>query len=198
MTLPEQTDLTVCIARARDGDAAAREALFRRIYDELRRLARSVPGAGRDGETMQPTALVNEAFLELERRFPMPPERIEESRATFYRSVALAMRTIVRDHFRARNAAKRGGGERPIELDEAWAQTSAREQFGAVDMLALDDALDKLEREHPRWHDIVMQRYYAGRTIEQVADVLGVARSTVAADWRLARAWLRKELEGAS
>ena len=186
-------DLTREIAAARAGDEAARAELFSALYGELKRIAARTPHVGRPGDTMQPTVLANETFLELTRRFPPPPRSIPESRATFFRTVALAMRTILRDHWRGKLAAKRGGGARGVALDEAHVGAADRE---ALEFLALDEALDRLERYNARWHHVVLHRYFAGRTISETAEMVGVAESTVSSDWQLARAWLRDEMKG--
>lgn len=187
-------DLTRMIGDARGGGAQAKRALYERIYAELRAIAGRTPRAGRAGDTLQPTVIVNELFVEFERRFPPPPGDIPESRATFFRTVALAMRTICRDYWRAQSAQKRGGGVRPAPINEHL--DAADDLVRDSEFLDLDEALSRLESFNPRWFEVVMHRYFAGRTIAQTAELLGMAESTVSADWQLARAWLRKELAG--
>ncbi len=187
-------DLTLLIRHAREGSGRERDALFEAVYDELKRIAASVPRVGRVGETMQPTVLTHELWLELARRFPDAPRAIEESRATFFRSVALAMRTILRDYHRGRVAAKRGGGRARAGLDDLDAGAPG-EDGDSARFLAIDEAIEALEAYNERWHAVVLQRFYGGRTIEQTAEILGVAPSTVIADWKLARAWLRGRLQ---
>lgn len=184
--------LTWLIESART-DPARREDLFALIHEDLRAIARSTPHVGRHGDTLQPTVLVNELFIQLDRRFPAPPRDRPESRATFFRSVALVMRTIVRDHWRARIADKRGGGLGAVPLKGDEADPATLDQ---TDFLALDDALGGLERYNRRWYEVVLMRYFAVRSIEETALLLGIADSTVSSDWRLARAWLRREMEG--
>lgn len=191
---PRQDDLTQLIGDARGGDPSARERLYDRVYDELRSIARRTPRVGRPGQTLQPTVIVSELFVEFERRFPPPPRDIPESRATFFRTVALAMRTICRDYWRAQHAQKRGGGAAPAPLDERLDAAPRDELMTDSGFLDLDEALTRLEHFNKRWYEVVMQRYFAGRTIAETATLLGMAESTVSADWQLARAWLRKEL----
>ncbi|MCA9304960.1 MAG: sigma-70 family RNA polymerase sigma factor [Phycisphaerales bacterium] len=185
------------IGDARGGDPAARERLYERIYSELRGIAQRTPRAGRAGDTLQPTVIVNELFVEFERRFPPPPRDIPESRATFFRTVALAMRTICRDYWRSQVAQKRGGGQKPARINEHL-DGGADELMTPSGFLDLDAALSRLESFNPRWFEVVMHRYFAGRSIAQTAELLNMAESTVSADWQLARAWLRKELAGES
>jgi RNA polymerase sigma factor (TIGR02999 family) len=163
------------------------------VYDDLRRIARSRAGVGGAGQTLQPTVLVNEALCEILRRMDSPEGLPASSRTEFFGIVASAMRTIVKDHHRARRAAKRGGGERPSPLlgDEPDLDDTP---FGRVDLMALDESLNRLERYEPRWHQVVLYRFYAGRTIEQTAELLGAGVTLVKADWRGARAWLARDL----
>jgi len=186
------------IGDARGGSPEARERLYERIYSELRGIARRTPRAGRAGDTLQPTVIVNELFVEFERRFPPPPRDVPESRATFFRTVALAMRTICRDYWRSQMAQKRGGGEKPAQINERLDGASDDELMTPSGFLDLDEALSRLETFNTRWFEVVIHRYFAGRTIAQTAELLNMAESTVSADWQLARAWLRKELTGES
>ncbi|MEM7228851.1 MAG: ECF-type sigma factor [Planctomycetota bacterium] len=196
MTMSNRDDFSTLIAQARDGDAEAGERLFAEVYDQLRQIARRSRFVGKDGETMQPTVLVNEAFLSLGKRWPMPPDNEPDNRATFFRTVALAMRTILREHWRSKQALKRGGGEQPLALDEQLTPDHGGEALDRADYLALDSAMDKLERYNHRWHDVVLHRYFAGRTNEETATMLGVGLTTVKTDWQLARAWLHREIMG--
>lgn len=181
------------------GHSAARDELYNAVYSELRQIAASMPRVGGYGDTLQPTVLANEVFLQLERRFPAAPAEIPESRATFYWSVALAMRTIIRDHWRASNAAKRGGDHNKMQLGQLDPSSPRPiEEDSAIDALVLDATIERLKEFDERWHRVVMYRYYANRTIEETAAMLGVAPSTVKRDWQLARAWLLREIEGGS
>jgi RNA polymerase sigma factor (TIGR02999 family) len=188
----EATNLTVLIAASRGGDASARDRLFSLVYDELRAIARRTRFVGREGETLQPTALANEAFILLSARFPVPPRDQPESRATFFRAMAQAMRTILRDHWRKRHALKRGvRGSGEEALDVAAAPQIG---LGRADFLALDAAIDRLERYNSRWFDVVMHRHFAGRGVEETAELMGTGPTTVKSDWKLACAWLEREL----
>ncbi|MEM9065903.1 MAG: ECF-type sigma factor [Planctomycetota bacterium] len=191
-------DITRLISAARDGDRSDRERLYGAVYGELLGIARRAPRVGKQGETMQPTAVVNELFIEFERRFPAPPKDQAESRRTFFQSVALAMRTILRDHERQANAAKRGGGAAKLEYDEHKTPGST-DPFDPGRFGDLDEALDRMESYNSRWHQVVMFRYFAGRTIAETASLLDIAESTVSSDWTLARRWLVREIDrGAS
>lgn len=194
MNVPDN-DLTTLIELSRS-DASARAELFDRMHEELKRIARWTPRVGRPGDTLQATVLVNEVFLRLERRFPPPPKDVPESRATFYRTVGLAMRTIIRDHYRAKAAAKRGGGAGAQHLVEPALGGEPGEAAASAEALALEDAMDRLKAYNPRWYDVVLHRYYAGRSIAETADLLNIGTTTVSSDWQLARAWLRREIEG--
>ncbi|MCA9312471.1 MAG: sigma-70 family RNA polymerase sigma factor [Phycisphaerales bacterium] len=187
--------ITLLIRAARDGGQAERDHLFRTVYEELRLMAQSMRHVGHDGQTLQATVLANETFLELQRRFPLPPERIPESRATFFRTVALAMRTILRDYWRARTALKRGGGSRPARLADADLAATPEIDEDAEAFIALDEALSRLQAHNERWYDVAMQRFFGGRTIPETARILEISESTVQADWRQARAWLRTAME---
>lgn len=187
-------DVTLLIAASRAGDAKAKARLFEVVYEELRRIARKSRHAGSEGETLQPTALANEAYLLLSQRFPLPPKSDRESRETFFRTVAQAMRMILRDYWRQKNTEKRGGGAmqftlRGDEPDDAGGDAP-------VDFLQLDEALDRLRLSHERWYDVLMHRYFAGRTVEETAELMGVGVTTVKTDWQSARTWLRRELKG--
>ena len=186
--------LTRMIVDARKGDKATRDKLFTFVYEELRRIAARRRGVGKSGHTMQPTVLANEAYLFLEKRFPLPPADEPDNRATFFHTVALAMRAILKDYRRKKNAKKRGGGEIPAVL-ESDVEEDRGGDFDAVDLLALDEAMDRLEARNDRWFGVVMHRYYAGRSMPEIAGYMGLSPETVKKDWKLARAWLLRELD---
>lgn len=188
--------LTTLIEAARSGDPVARDRLFAAVYDELLAIARRSRFVGRPGQTMQPTVLVNEAYLQLAKRFAVPERGDRPGREAFFAAVALAMRTILRDYWRAKTAEKRGGGAAPLALDEGDRPAPGAEEFDSADFLALDEAMDQLSDYNQRWYRIVMHRYFAARTLEETADLLDVGLSTVKADWRLARAWLHRAIGG--
>ncbi|MEZ6243312.1 MAG: ECF-type sigma factor [Phycisphaerales bacterium] len=196
--MPDQTepDLTRLVEASVAGDSSARERLLAAVYDDLRKIASARFGVGRPGDTLQPTALVNETVIELLRRLDQPQRLALASREQFFAAVAMAMRTILRDHWRARNALKRGGGDRPAPLIADPVSPSSDDPFAAIDYLALDEALDRLENYDLRWHRVVMHRFFAARTIEETADMLGMGVTAVQADWRFARAWLLREIRG--
>ena len=194
--MAHEHEITLAIAEAREGDPGAKDRLFALIYDDLKRIAQRLPHIGQHGDTMQPTVLLNEAYIGLERRFPDKPEHMQENRATFYQSMALAMRTLLRDYWRSRVALKRGGDHQRIAGDVGGFQLDAPDSWTGEQYLALDEALERLERYNERWYRVVMPRYFAGQTIDQTAELMGNAPSTVKADWKLARAWLRDALGG--
>ena len=171
-------------ARAGDVDALARVGEL--VFDELRRLAHTARHGQRRGHTLGTTALVNEAFIKLLGK----PGDAFEGREHFYCVAAKAMRSILVDYARARNTAKRGGARQRVVLDDI---VDDLEQ-DALTLLALDDALGRLEERTPRHVRVVELRYFAGLSIERTAEALGVSNSTVESDWRFARAWLHREL----
>ncbi len=179
---------------AQAGQEGAAEQLFNLVYFELRRIARQCRHVGAHGSTMQATVLANEAYLEFTRRFTVSSNYSAADQDAFFRSVALAMRTILRDYWRQKNAEKRGGGVRPLALDREVADEPSG-SFESIDFLDLDEALGRLEAFNPRWYAVVAHRYFAGRSNEETANMLGVGISTVKSDWQLARAWLRRAIE---
>lgn len=171
------------LAKATSGDAAAAAALLPRVYDELRRIAGAYLADERKNHTLQPTALVHEAYLRLVGR-----DRAWQGRAHFLATAAVAMRRILVDHARRRAAEKRR-----IDEQLALADPTAPGAFTSQ-LLELDQRLIELHRLDERKARVVEMRFFAGMTLEQVADALGVARSTVADDWAVARAWLASRL----
>ncbi len=176
------TDLLVAWSQ---GDAAARDDLVAAVYAELRRRAGGYLRRESPGHMLQPTALVNEVYLRL-----VDLERVEwRSRAQFFGLAAQLMRRILVDHARERRALKRAGGVVPVTFSEDIAPVEE-----AVDVTALDDALEALARLDPRQGRIVELRYFGGLSIEETAEVVGVSPATVKREWTLARAWLHREL----
>ncbi|MBA3716474.1 MAG: sigma-70 family RNA polymerase sigma factor [Pyrinomonadaceae bacterium] len=173
-----------------NGDQSALDRLMPLVYDELRRLAHHYISRERPGHTLQTTALVNEAYLRL-----VNQKNVHwENRAQFFGLAAKLMRHILVDHARGLAYAKRGGGARKVSLDEAAILSSEQ----AADLIALDDALEKLAREFPRKCRIVELRYFGGMTVEEAAEVLQVSPVTVMRDWNVAKAWLHRELSHGS
>ena len=162
-------NVTLLIQATREGDEAAKDQLFTLVYSELRRIAARRPGVGRQGETMQATALVHEAYLFFERRFPEPPSDDRENREVFFRTVALAMRAILKDYWRRKKAKKRGGDHGIIPLGEMEIGDSPDDELNRADFLALDHAIDRLEDRNSRWFSVVLHRYFAGRTIAETS-----------------------------
>jgi RNA polymerase sigma factor (TIGR02999 family) len=171
------------------GDRAALEELFTATYEELRRLASSVR-RGDPSATLSPTALVNEAWLKL----ADSPRIAVTSRIHFKRIAARAMRQVLIEAARRRNAEKRGGGIAPVTFDEAVDERST----GAEELLALDAALDELARIHPRQAMMVESRFFGGLDVSETAELLGVSEATILRDWRAAKAWLANELRRTS
>jgi RNA polymerase sigma-70 factor, ECF subfamily len=180
-------DITRLLARWKQGDARALEELTPIVYQELRQLANHYMRRESSDHTLQPTALVHEAWLRLSRQ----DQAIFEHRKRFYALAAQVMRRILVDHARAVNADKRGGGLKTT-LDDAMAVGHAR----TVELIALDQALDRLAALSPRQVEIVQLRYFAGLNVEEMADVLGVSPSTVSRDQKTAEAWLGHVLSG--
>lgn len=169
-----------------DGDAAAGEELFRLVYGELHDLARGYMAGERKEHTLQPTALVHEAWLRL-----VGTERPDwEGRGHFVGVAARAMRRILIDHARRRDAKKRGGEAERESLDAAVASFESR----AFDLLALDEALERLEALDPQLVRVVEQRFFARATNKEIAAALGVSERTIERSWQVARVFLRTEL----
>lgn len=169
------------------GKRRALDELFSLTYEELRRLASSVK-RGDPGNTLNPTALVNEAWLKLARS----PELAAESPLHFKRIAARAMRQLLIEAARRRNAHKRGDGEAIyVSFDDSLATAPST----AAELLALDDALDELARLDPRQSAIVESRFFGGLEIREIATLLNISEATVMRDWRAARAWLGPRLQ---
>jgi RNA polymerase sigma factor (TIGR02999 family) len=169
------------------GEAAALEQLTPRVYRELHKLARSYLRRGRPNQTLQPTALINEAFLRLLDQ-SQPVEW--ENRAHFYGIAARLMRMILVDYARAHHAAKRGGAGAPVTLEDCMAVSPSR----PPDVLEIDEALDRLAAVDERKAKVIELRYFGGMDREEVAAALGLTVPTVKRDLRLGEAWLRRFL----
>ncbi len=164
-------------------------ALHELLYDRLRELAGLYMQRERADHTLQPTALVNEAYLKLMRT----PDRGGEDRARFLGVAARAMRQVLVDHARGRHTDKRGGGWAQVTLTGIGTRSGTDE---AIDTLALDAALKKLESSDERAARVVELRFFGGMTIPEAASLLGVSHTTVESDWAFARAWIRREIGG--
>jgi RNA polymerase sigma factor (TIGR02999 family) len=170
--------------------APSNEPFAALVYDELRLLARRYLAHERPDHTFQPTDLVHEACARLGER----ADASFQDRAHFVATAARAMRSILVDHARAKLADKRGGGAQRVTLRESVAGAAGDGDAG-IDVLALDDALERLARFDPRKAQIVELRFFGGRSIAETAEALGISHMTVSSDWRVARAWLAAELE---
>lgn len=172
------------------GDEKASVALMPLVYDELRRLARDYLRRERADHTLQPTALVHEAYLRL-----IDASRTTwQDRAHFYGIAARLMRQILVDHARARNAKKRGGFEQKIRLDEAHGLPGRN----TTDLVALDGALESLAQNYPRKSEVVEMKFFGGLEAAEIAEILQVSEKTVLRDWSFAKLWLCRELSSAS
>lgn len=170
----------------RDGDQTALDRLLPLVYDELHRIAARHMRGERRGNTLQTTALVNEAYMRL-----ADYKRMQwQDRAHFFAVAAQAMRRILIDFARARGNRKRGGDLERVSLDEG----AVASPHNSTDLLALNEALDQLERMNARQARVVELRYFGGLDEAEVGHVLGIAPRTVRADWQIARAWLYKTL----
>ena len=169
------------------GDAEAASQLMPLVYDELRRLARRYLQRERSDHTLQPTGLVHEAYL----RLVDQTVASYQNRNHFFAVAAKVMRRILVDHARRHQAGKRGGGETRIEFDDAEMSPS---QPRDVDLVALDDALQDLARLDARQSQVVELRFFAGLTNEEIGQALEISPRTVKREWRIARAWLRREV----
>jgi RNA polymerase sigma factor (TIGR02999 family) len=180
-------DVTGILHAIEEGDPKAAELLLPLVYDELRLLAAAKLAQEKAGQTLQPTALVHEAYL----RLVGPAEgRTWDSRGHFFAAAAEAMRRILIENARRKQRQKRGGTLRRVELDPAQlSYTSAAE-----DLLDLNDALECLAAEDPQAAQFVKLRYFAGLSIEEAAEMVGLSRSAACAHWAYARAWLHRRL----
>jgi RNA polymerase sigma-70 factor (ECF subfamily) len=180
---------TLILGRARDGDERARDELISLVYDELRRVASRLMRRERTDHTLSPTAVVHEAVIRLlgDAVFDKSPDR-----AYLFASAARAMREVLIDHARRRGADRRGGGRRRVSLDLV---VDYFEEQG-LDVVAVHDALDRLAELNERQSQVMTLRYFGGMTVAEVATSIGVSPVTVERDWRLARAWLSRQLRG--
>jgi RNA polymerase sigma factor (TIGR02999 family) len=179
-------DVTRLLVAWSQGDEGALDTLLPLVYAELREMAHRYLGRERRDHTLQPTAVVHEAFLRLVKQ-----RRVDwKNRSHFFAVAAQSMRRILVDHARARAADKRGGGQTLIALDAAPNGETPR----TVDLIALDDALGRLEKLDRAKASVVEMRFFGGLTIDETAEALGASPSTVKRDWTLARAFLYREL----
>lgn len=195
MTGPNPTppgDVTGLLVAWNGGDREALEKLVPLVYEELRRRAQRALAKERRGHTLQPTALVHEAYMRLvdQNRVPW------QNRFHFYAVSARAMRQVLVDHARRRLADKRDGGRTFVPLSRAGVEAATPPP--SLDVLALDQALERLASLDPRQAKLVELRVYGGLTIDEAAEALDVSAATVSRDWRHAEAWLHREMAGSA
>jgi RNA polymerase sigma factor (TIGR02999 family) len=182
-------DVTQLLDAIERGDRQAASELFPLVYSELRRLAALKLAQEKPGQTLQATALVHEAYLRL---IGEGDQRSWDSRAHFFAAAAEAMRRILVERARHKHSAKAGGQMRRCDLSDI----ALPAEHPQLDLLALNEALDKLDQVDHRKAEVVKLRFFAGLTIEQTAQVLGISPSTADNDWAYARCWLRLAIEG--
>lgn len=188
MTERESGEVTKLLQAGNSGDAKAFEELLPLIYEELRRIAASLFRRERDAHTLQPTALVHEAYL----RLIADKEVSWQNRAHFFGIAANSMRQILVNYAESRNAEKRGGQIAFISLDEAIDFLNAQN----IEILALHEALEKFSKIDAQQARIVELRFFGGLTMEETAEVLDLSTATVGREWALAKLWLKRELRG--
>lgn len=184
--VPASTEITRLLAEWSGGNQAALDELTPLVYPELRRMASSYMRRERPDHTLQTTALVHEAYLRLVGRDQMR----WETRAHFFALAAQVMRHILVDHARAVRRAKRGSGVTPVSLNDVAVLSKHR----ADELLAVNSALDALSALDPRKAQVFELRYFGGMSVDEAAEVLRISPATVARDWRMAKAWLRREI----
>ncbi len=189
MPTPPEQPVTELLIRWRAGDREALRTLVPIVYQELRAMAHGMLRAERRGHTLQSTALVHEAYLKLAKQGP--PE--VQNRSHFFAVAAKLMREILVDYARSRGAAKRDAGCR-VELEDGIAVS----EQSAVDVIVLDDALNRLARRDAQQSDIVELRFFGGLTLEETAEVLQISSATVKRDWRMGKEWIARELQRGS
>ena len=180
------SDFTRILDRAQGGDPKAANELLPLVYEELRKLAAHRMACEAPGQTLQPTALVHEAWLRLIRA----DGQQFENRGHFFAAAAEAMRRILVENARRKNRLKRGGNQQRVSLDEL--QLATESDPGTL--LSLDEALDKLQRQHPEKAALVKLRFFAGLSLPEAAQALGLSQTTAKRHWTFARAWLYGEL----
>jgi RNA polymerase sigma-70 factor (ECF subfamily) len=182
-------DVTTLLSQMARGEAEAASRLIPLVYDELHRLAAAYMRRERGDHTLQATALVNEAYLKL-----IEQRSVDwQGRSHFFGLAAQMMRRILIDHARGHLRGKRGGGERPVPLDEAVVFSPEQ----SSELIRLDESLLRLAKIDPRQAKIVELRFFGGLTVEQTAEVMGISPKTVKRDWSMAKAWLHGDLKSA-
>jgi RNA polymerase sigma factor (TIGR02999 family) len=192
-------EVTRILSAIDGGDPLAARRLLPLVYEELRKLAAQRLAREKPGQTLQATSLVHEAYLRLvgaAADADAPPQQQFSGRAHFFAAAAEAMRRVVVDNARRKQAEKHGGGRRRVDLDDSLAAAVAPPPAAtaAEDLLALDQALEKLEREDKTKSDLVKLHYFTGLSLEEAADALAMSRATAYRYWTYARAWLGHEV----
>ncbi len=188
MTEPPNKRVTQLLSDASEGRKVAAEQLLPIVYDQLRKIAQKRISEEHPGHTLQATALVHEAYL----RLVGDQDPGWANRAHFFKAAADAMRRILIDHARKRGRIKRGGDQKRVTISVAdLAYTENPEEI-----LALDEAIQRLESQDPEMAEVVRLRFYAGLSVEETANALGVSRTTVKRDWSVAKVWLYRQLGG--
>jgi RNA polymerase sigma factor (TIGR02999 family) len=185
---PRSGEVTAALDAIREGDRTGQARLLALVYDELRRVARRMMARESAGQTLQPTALVHEAYLRLFGNGPVS----WENRAHFFVAAATTMRRILVERARRRGAERHGGKRRRVTLDEGVVPADSP----ASDLLALEESLRRLEAEDERACRVVHLRYFAGLGIEETAELMGLSTATVSREWTYARAWLLRDMRG--
>jgi RNA polymerase sigma factor (TIGR02999 family) len=184
--MPTPSEITQLLVDLSKGDKTAKDKLIDLVYDELRRQASAFLRRERRGHTLQTTDLVHETYFKL-----INQKEVQwQNRAHFFAIAAEAMRRFLVDYARKRSAAKRGGGQAKVALDDATLMAAERPE----ELVALDEALTTLGELDQRQHQIVEQRFFAGCKLEEIAENLGISVATVKRDWNSAKAWLHREM----
>ena len=183
----ETQEVTRLLQSLNEGNAEAIDALVPLVYSELRRLAAHYLKSEREGHTLQPTALVHEAFLKL-----VEQETAWQNRNHFFAIAASVMRRILVDYARGYKAEKRGGTAEKVSLEDAFVFVKEK----PAEMVALDEALEELAKIDPRRAKVVELKFFGGLNNGEIAEVLGVHSNTILRDWKLARAWLKTQMQG--
>ena len=183
-----EADITRLLIEWRQGHEAARDALLPLVYDELRRIASRQMSRERDGHTLQPTALVHEAYFRLIKQKSVS----WESRTHFFAVAAMMMRRILIDYAKSKHRIRRGGAQEDVSLERAL--TITINETIDFDLLALDEALTRLAEKEAHLARIVELRFFSGLSVPETAEVLEISESTVKRDWAMAKAWLHREL----
>ncbi|MCG8653866.1 MAG: sigma-70 family RNA polymerase sigma factor [Pirellulales bacterium] len=182
------SDVTQLLSKAESGDCDASDALFAAVYDDLRQLARDRMAKEQAGHTLQPTDLVHESFVRL---IGADQQQDWQSKAHFFAAASEAMRWILVDHARRKKAAKRGG---KLARVQAQPEELPAEKASEDEILAVDEAVEKLASQDPQKADLVKLRYFGGMTLKEAAIALGLSRATAARHWKFAKAWLAIEI----